>query len=91
MNIIAHPASKSQFDRLLLNELQVTHNLMLSLMPILQNFATLSEAIRIAAEDGIELSFEDARIINASLFKLSETLTERSEKISYYRQMGSFA
>ena len=89
MNVITHPASKPHFDRLLLGELQITHDLMLSLMPILQNLSMFSEAIRVASEDGYDLPIESVRIINSSLFKLSETLTERSERIAYYKQMGS--
>ena len=90
MTVIAHPASKPHFDNLLHEELKVTHDMMISWMPILQNLLAFSEAIRIGGTDGFELPLDALRTLNASFETLAKTLAERNEQINYYKQMSSF-
>ncbi len=89
MTVITHPASKPHFDALLYQEIKITHDLLISLMPILQNLASFSQELRFAGESGFDLPLEGVRMLNASFETLSQTLTERSEKMAYYKQMGS--
>lgn len=92
MAVLAHPASVDYFDRLLYQEIKIAHDLLVSLIPLLQSLSTLSKEIRIAAHvDGIEPPVEGLHKINSSFDRLAETLSERSERIIYYKQMGSFS
>lgn len=91
MAVLAHPASVDYFDRLLYQEIKITHDLLVSLMPLLQNLVVFSEEIRIANIDGVEFTIDWIKTLNASFDKLSETLDERSQRINYYKQMGSFS
>lgn len=90
MAILAHPSAFGHFDQLLCEELRITSDLMLSLVPVLQNIATTNIVIRELCEEGIDFPVEGFLTMNNALEQLSEALTERNEKINYYRSMGSF-
>lgn len=88
MTVIAHPASKPHFDVLLYQEINITHHLLISLIPILQNLALFSQDLRFVRETKSAPLLESVRMLNASFETLSQTLTERSERIAYYKRMG---
>lgn len=88
MTVITHPASKPHFNALLYREIKITHGVLISLVPIMQNLASFSKELRVADELGFDLPPEEVQTLSALFETLYQTLNERSEKIAYYAQMS---
>lgn len=91
MTVISHPASRLHFDALLCAEIKITHHLLVSLVPILQQLNAFSEELRDSAGAGVALPMEGIRLLNDSFGTLADVLLERNNAIHYYQKMSSFA